>query len=87
VTPLPDQEVIREDVAQAVTNFPYLIALRHLYPVLLIADALRHPQLVLVIADSSLTRSLTYRFGMLALRTLLILSASLRVHLQTGINS
>jgi hypothetical protein len=30
--------------------------------VLLIADVLRHPQLVLVIADSSLTRPLTYSF-------------------------
>jgi hypothetical protein len=33
------------------------------YNVLLIADALRHPQLVLVIADSFLTRLLTYPFS------------------------
>jgi hypothetical protein len=32
-----------------VTNFPYLITLCHLDSVLLIADALSHPQLVLVI--------------------------------------
>jgi hypothetical protein len=61
--------------------------LRHPYFVLLIADMLRHPQLVLVIIDSSLTCSLTYYFGMLASHTLLILLASLRVHMQTGINS
>jgi hypothetical protein len=45
-----------------VTNFPYLIVLRHLYSVLLIADALCHLQLVLVIVDSPLTCLLTYRF-------------------------
>jgi hypothetical protein len=33
------------------------------YIVLLIADALRHPQLVLVIFDSFLTRLLTYLFS------------------------
>jgi hypothetical protein len=33
------------------------------YIVLLIADVLRHPQLVLVIIDSSLTRPLTYLFS------------------------
>jgi hypothetical protein len=42
--------------------FCYLIALRHPNPVLLIADALCHPQLVLVIDDSFLTRTLTYYF-------------------------
>jgi hypothetical protein len=46
-----------------VTNFLYLITLRHPDSVLLIADALRHPQLVLVIHDSSLTRPLTYLFS------------------------
>jgi hypothetical protein len=70
-----------------VTNFSYLIMLRHLYLVLLIADALHHPQLVLVIVDSSLTCSLIYQFGVLASCTLPILSASLHVHVQTSINS
>jgi hypothetical protein len=49
--------------ATAVTNFLYLITLRHPDSVLLIADVLRHPQLVLVINDSSLTRLLTYLFS------------------------
>jgi hypothetical protein len=44
-------------------KFLYLIALGHPDSVLLIADALRHPQLVLVINDLSLTRPLIYPFS------------------------